>query len=178
MANDCSNNIVFLGDEKQIELIIKAYEKTLEIRKNNPKCNFVLFEPGTPILKYFSDLDVNEADETIYFITPWAPDPVQVIRAAKMFGVSFIYSYEELGDSLYGEFHYDYDTDTLKDRCLTPDEIDENKRCGNLQHDSDLCNPQECEDYENDFEQMDTVLEKKEWDFYTFDLSTGQYSEE
>jgi hypothetical protein len=179
MANICSNNVTFDGPDQNLDNLMKAYEKTSEIRKNNPNCHFVLFEPGTPVQKYCSQLqlDWNGDNDSIYFETNWGPDPVQLIRIARMFSVSFFYSYEELGSDTYGEFHYDFETDTLKDRCLTEEDIQNCKRCGNpTRHPSD-CDPTECEDYENNFEQMDEVMSHRNWDLYKFDMKTGHYQE-
>jgi hypothetical protein len=177
MGNLCSNNVSFHGDKENIENLMKAYEKTLEICKTNQSIHFVLFKPNTRVQQYLSEiqLDWDGENSCIFFTTNWSPDPVQILRAAKMFNVSFIYSYEELSSDDYGEFSYDHTTDELKDRCLTEDEIQECKMCDNMNHPDD-CDAQECDDYANNFEAMDKILENKDFVPCTYCLNTGIYT--
>lgn len=160
MANPCYNNVSFEGDEKQIRKLLEAYEKTNEVRAtlNGGTLHFILFDDNVVVDNYMDYIYIEDINgETMSFITPWAPDPVQLIRVAKMFGVSFVLEYEELSCNIYGEFRYDHVTDELSDRC---------------------CTDQECEEAdqkEETFDILDKILQTKDWNPCTYDLSDGTY---
>jgi len=180
MANICSNTVTFIGDDKQLDKMMKCFEKTNEIRRNgNPGCHFVLFEPSTPVRNFMFDimLDINGDGECIYFQTKWNPDPIQIVRIARMFQLSFELEYEELGDNQYGVFKYDYEFDVLTDQCLTALEIDMYRECGDPKNHPPKCNGEECDDYIHNYEKMHMHLEKKIPVRCDYDLKTGGYME-
>lgn len=175
MANICSNNIEFIGKEEDLDNLFKHLDKTVKLRNKGVNCAFILFPDNTPILKWMSDLSYND-EESIYFSSAWGPDPVQIIRIANYFNLSFIYGYEELGSDIYGEFKYDHITKELTDRCLTGEEQEECKRCGKFdKHPSD-CHGPTCENSEYDYEQMNIILETKDFSIVRYSLETGDYN--
>lgn len=159
MANPCSNTVTFEGDENQIRKIMEAYEKTLAIRKEikGATIHFVLFDDSVVTDNYMSNFYLDLGFEMMQFETKWGPDPTQLVRVAKMFGVSFVLEYEETAMSIYGEFRYDHIKDELSDRCCT------NAEC------------EEAEMREDTYDHLDKILETKEWHRCTYDFSDGTY---
>ena len=177
MPNICSNTVTFIGDDAQIDKVLKCYEKTYQIRKAGNMIHFVLFEPNVPVQSAMRELmvDIHGEGNSMCFETAWGPDPVQLIRVARMFGLSFELLYEEMGCNIYGKFRYDYEENKLQDSCLEDHEIEWFKECQRQNPCEKMC--EECDSYAYNWEKMEKYLERKPWVTVNFCLIKGKYFE-
>lgn len=123
MANWCSNNITFSGDEKSIHILEKLLQKTITVEDITGKGQLLHGIDGPEIDGYMFCLVINDTTEeeiSIQFESKWNPIPLEMVRIAKMFNLTFEYWYEE--SSLHGR--YVYENNELTDQCLTDDDVD------------------------------------------------------
>jgi len=178
MANYCSNSVTFEGDDKQIEKLIRAFNKSIEKTPPHHAVKFILIPPNYIVQNWFFDLTIEEDEGTMYYQTKWSPDPVHLLQACRMFSVSFILSYEEGGNGLYGEFKYDHLTDELYDRCLSDDEISAGMVCGEGGNCTDIggCDGgEDCESRTEDYDKLDNDLSHSEWQLCQVNVMEGTY---
>jgi len=165
MANWCSNHVQFDGPEEQISKIQKVFAKMEEIDKRTHHASKFLLIEKNEDLDYMFGISFEEGDDYMSYETKWSPDPKQFQIIAQMFGVGFTYSAEELGMGIYCEYRYDPKENVLYEKALTSEEIASCNRCYAPQEHGDPCKEgEDCDQYENDFEEMDVLLSNKEWE--------------
>jgi len=152
MANWCSNTVQFDCSGKTMEKIVAFFDE-LKAKGDKENCGQL-----PPFIK--ADIgymfDIYWADGVLYYDTKWSPNIDIMVAIADYFGASFTYSYDEMSMLVYGEAEYKYGV--LTDICLGWDEMqsysyDEEKNMYLF----------EGEEFESDYEILDTLLERKKY---------------
>lgn len=174
MPNWCSNNVTFIGDEKKIKNLMKAFEKSIKHTEEGNGVRFILIPPDHTVQNWFFDLCINN-EESISYETKWSPDPVHLVQAAKMFDVGFELDYSE-GTSVYGEFKYNPNEDVLYDRCLDSTDELSVMICSEESCESETCDGgDDCEDSIFSYDIADEILSSKEYRPCPVNLKSGTY---
>lgn len=150
MANWCNNTIIFQGSPEQIECIAAEFLRMEQLQTATgegqlpPYCKD---ETGYVF-------DIQWMDDAINYQTRWSPNREVMVRIADHYQVGFSYSYEEMGNCIYGEAHYQ--SGVLEDTGLEYAEFMQYQYDEQADH-----YIFEGETFENDLEILETLLERK-----------------
>jgi len=158
MANYVSVSVSLEGEEKNIQLLKKCFKATIKARKLNPKIQFILYD-DPPLQSYLCGICLDNIDDGEFsYEARWTPNPLDIIKIVRLFGLSFEMITEI--DNRPSVYKYDFQTDDLYVKYITQKEFDECQHC--LDDNCNHKNPKQCDLSEN-WEEMDTILDKKEW---------------
>lgn len=175
MANWCSNFVTFDGDTKQVEKIMNVFQKMEKLSRDKGQ-KFLLLDPSVSVNNWFFDININD-EQSICYETKWSPDPVHLIKACKLFSVNFMLNSEELNNDYIGCHEYTYETDELKWKSLTPDEIESTVECQCSIPQPHASDDDTCEERYSNIELMENILDKKPWYHATYDLESNHVDE-
>jgi hypothetical protein len=131
MANWCSNNVTFTGDEANLNNFQRLLEKTIEIQESHGNGEMLVGLEGV-LDGYMFWIQTTDTG-IISFESRWNPIPQDMVRIAQLFDLEFEYEYEESGCDLYGK--YTYENGMLMCQCLDEEETDS---CKTYDKDEDL----------------------------------------
>ncbi|PZP42061.1 MAG: hypothetical protein DI598_17385 [Pseudopedobacter saltans] len=154
MSNWCSNTVVFEGEHEAIEQIQQLFKSMAE-KQQEENCgqlpDFVEDSNGGYFFDIYQDDDVTGIFQ---YETKWSPN-IEVVQAiAEHYNVSFTQDYEEMGNCVYGRA-------TFADKLLTDIYLDDEEF---EQYEFDEKTDTyhfEGEEYESDYEILETLLERK-----------------
>lgn len=161
MPNWCYNQVDFSGAEKDLKKVTTLF-LAMSAREGEEgqgqKPDFLGDEE--PEDSYFFDINADEFEDgydthSITYNTKWVPNLNDVLRIANHFNVDFEHQYEELGMQLYGK--YRYQDKVLNHKCLEDADLSRFDWSG----DEVLFDGEPCE---SEAEQLETLLESKEYD--------------
>lgn len=154
MANWCSNTVVFEGTPEAIIAIQELFQSMKEKEEKTEQGQLPEFMEDTNG-GYFFNIYWYENDEGQFqYETKWSPN-IEVLQGiASLYKVNFVQDYEEMGNLIYGRATYR--DGILSDIFLDDDdfEIYEQDEETDLYH-------FEGEEYESDYEILETLLERK-----------------
>lgn len=103
MANWCSNRVEFTGEHNEL-IVVKASFLALARKERHEKVGqlptFVDKRNGG----YFFNLHWD--GDALYYQTKWAPNTAVLVQIADEYRVGFNYSYDEIGNGIFGEASY------------------------------------------------------------------------
>lgn len=154
MANWCSNTVVFEGKPEAITAIQELFQSMKGKEEKTEQGQLPDFVPDTNG-GYFFNIYWNEGDEGQFqYETKWSPNTEVLQSIADLHKVGFVQEYEEIGNLIYGRATYSYGI--LSDICLGGDDFDSYGQ----DEETDLYHF-EGEEYESDYEILETLLERK-----------------
>jgi hypothetical protein len=150
MANWCSNVVSFEGKPATIRNIRKLFNRMAKKQQRENKGQlppFIKTEQG-----WF--FDIRFEDNVLYYETKWAPNTDVLVQIANRYRVGFTHDYEERGCLVFGRSIYEQGN--LSDIFLDSEdyslyEYDEEKDEWLFEGDR----------YDNDYEILETLLERK-----------------
>ncbi len=154
MANWCSNTVVFEGEPEAIEQIQQLFKSMAE-KQQEENCgqlpDFVEDSNGGYFFDIYQDDDVTGIFQ---YETKWSPN-IEVVQAiAEHYNVSFTQDYEEMGNCICGRAIF-------SDKLLTDIYLDEEEfEQYEFDEETDTYHF-EGEEYESDYEILETLLERK-----------------
>ena len=154
MANWCSNTVVFEGTPEAITAIQELFQSMKEKEEKTEQGQLPEFMEDTNG-GYFFNIYWHEGDEGQFqYETKWSPN-IEVLQGmASLYKVNFIQDYEEMGNLVYGRATYR--DGILSDIFLGDDDFEAYEQNG----ETDLYHF-EGEEYESDYEILETLLERK-----------------
>lgn len=154
MANWCSNTVVFEGEPEAIEQIQQLFKAMAE-KQEKENCgqlpDFVADSNGDYFFDIYQDDDVTGIFQ---YETKWSPN-IEVVQAiAEHYNVNFTQDYEELSNGVCGRAIF-------SDKLLTDIYLDEEEfEQYEFDEETDTYHF-EGEEYESDYEILETLLERK-----------------
>ena len=154
MTNWCSNTVVFEGKPEAIEQIQQLFKSMVE-KEQKEECGqlpeFVSEHNGG----YFFEIYQNDDVTGIFqYETKWSPNIVEVQKIAEHYNVNFTQDYEELSNGVCGRAIF-------SDKLLTDIYLDEEEfEQYEFDEETDTYHF-EGEEYESDYEILETLLELK-----------------
>ncbi|MGF7079641.1 hypothetical protein [Mucilaginibacter sp. UYCu711] len=103
MANWCSNTVVFLGEQDQIQGIARLFTQMAAKEQKEDKGQLPDFISAQADW-FFS---IGWEQDVLYYETKWSPNLSVVKAIADHFGVGFIAGYSETGNLVFGEATYE-----------------------------------------------------------------------
>ncbi|MDV3902976.1 hypothetical protein CMT89_17480 [Elizabethkingia anophelis] len=154
MANWCSNTVVFEGTPEAITAIQELFQSMKEKEEKTEQGQLPEFMEGTNG-GYFFNIYWHEGDEGQFqYETKWSPN-IEVLQGiASLYKVNFVQDYEEMGNLVYGRATYR--DGILSDIFLGDDDFEAYEQ----NEETDLYHF-EGEEYESDYEILETLLERK-----------------
>ncbi|TWI18862.1 hypothetical protein [Sphingobacterium siyangense] len=154
MANWCNNTVVFAGKPEAIRQIQQLFKEMAE-QEQKEGCgqlpDFVADSNGGYFFGIYQDYDNTD---TFQYETKWSPNTEVLQKIAEHYKVDFTQDYEELGNCVFGRA-------TFSDRLLT-DIFLEYEDFEQFEFDEETDTYQfEGEEYESDYEILETLLERK-----------------
>ncbi|SRR5690606_38598402 len=154
MANWCSNTVVFEGEPETIEQIQQLFKSMAE-KQQKENCgqlpDFVEDSNGGYFFDIYQDDDITGIFQ---YETKWSPN-IEVVQAiAEYYNVNFIQDYEELGNCICGRAMFS--DKLLTDIYLDDEEFEQYE----FDEETDTYHF-EGEEYESDYEILETLLERK-----------------
>ena len=154
MTNWCSNTVVFEGKPEAIEQIQQLFKSMVE-KEQKEECGqlpeFVSEHNGG----YFFEIYQNDDVTGIFqYETKWSPNIEIIQKIAEYYQVDFVQDYEEMGNLVYGRATYR--DGILSDIFLGDDDFEAYEQ----NEETDLYHF-EGEEYESDYEILETLLERK-----------------
>ena len=154
MANWCSNTVVFEGTPEAITAIQELFQSMKEKEEKTEQGQFPEFMEDTNG-GYFFNIYWNEGDEGQFqYETKWSPNIEIIQKIAEYYQVDFVQDYEEMGNLVYGRATYR--DGILSDIFLGDDDFEAYEQ----DEETDLYHF-EGEEYESDYEILETLLERK-----------------
>lgn len=156
MANWCSNNIFFEGEEKNIDALYKLFEDLIEKYKATDEGQRPDFlEDGRYMFYFYLGIENKEPDNfSMMYETKWADNVDDMVQIAEKYKVDFEYYYEELGCGVYGRAIYrngKLDNVYLENEDFDQFEYDDEKEVYMFRE----------EEYDSNGEILETLLEEK-----------------
>lgn len=151
MANICSQNLTFSGNEKNVNKVIALFKDMEEACRKTDNGQLPVFLEGNKECRHL--FDIYGDGDSINFWSKWSPAIETIRQIAVKYKVNFSLDYEELGCQIFGRA-------TFVDGILTETDLD----------DSDFESYQETESgvytfdgevYESEFEILEKLLERK-----------------
>lgn len=103
MANWCSNSVTFIGEHSQFEQLASLFQAMAENERKLKKGQLPPFVEDTEGGYFF---ETTWEDGILYYQTKWAPNTRILVRIAEEYKVGFTYSYDEIGNGVFGEASY------------------------------------------------------------------------
>ncbi|EHM7982862.1 MULTISPECIES: DUF1281 family ferredoxin-like fold protein [Bacteroidota] len=154
MANWCSNTVVFEGTPEAITAIQELFQSMKEKEEKTEEGQLPEFMEDTNG-GYFFNIYWNEGDEGQFqYETKWSPNIEIIQKIAEYYQVDFVQDYEEMGNLVYGRATYR--DGILSDIFLGDDDFEAYEQ----DEETDLYHF-EGEEYESDYEILETLLERK-----------------
>jgi hypothetical protein len=154
MANWCSNTVVFEGKPEAITAIQELFQSMKEKEEKTEEGQLPEFMEDTNG-GYFFNIYWNEGDEGQFqYETKWSPNIEIIQKIAEYYQVDFVQDYEEMGNLVYGRATYR--DSILSDIFLSGDDFETYEQ----DEETDLYHF-EGEEYESDYEILETLLERK-----------------
>ncbi|AIM37816.1 hypothetical protein KO02_14855 [Sphingobacterium sp. ML3W] len=154
MANWCSNTVVFEGTPEAITAIQELFQSMKEKEEKTEEGQLPEFMEDTNG-GYFFNIYWNEGDEGQFqYETKWSPNIEITQKIAEYYQVDFVQDYEEMGNLVYGRATYR--DGILSDIFLGDDDFEAYEQ----DEETDLYHF-EGEEYESDYEILETLLERK-----------------
>ena len=154
MANWCSNTVVFEGTPEAITAIQELFQSMKEKEEKTEQGQLPEFMEGTNG-GYFFNIYWHEGDEGQFqYETKWSPNIEVWQGIASLYKVNFVQDYEEMGNLVYGRATYR--DGILSDIFLGDDDFEAYEQ----NEETDLYHF-EGEEYESDYEILETLLERK-----------------
>ena len=154
MANWCSNTVVFEGKPEAITAIQELFQSMKEKEEKTEEGQLPEFMEDTNG-GYFFNIYWNEGDEGQFqYETKWSPNIEIIQKIAEYYQVDFVQDYEEMGNLVYGRATYR--DGILSDIFLGDDDFEAYEQ----DEETDLYHF-EGEEYESDYEILETLLERK-----------------
>ena len=154
MANWCSNTVVFEGKPEAITAIQELFQSMKEKEEKTEEGQLPEFMEDTNG-GYFFNIYWSEGDKGQFqYETKWSPNIEIVQRIAEYYQVDFVQDYEEMGNLVYGRATYR--DGKLSDIFLGDDDFEAYEQ----DEETDLY-LFEGEEYESDYEILETLLERK-----------------
>ena len=154
MANWCSNTVVFEGTPEAITAIHELFQSMKEKEEKTEQGQLPEFMEDNNG-GYFFNIYWHEGDEGQFqYETKWSPN-IEVLQGiASLYKVNFVQDYEEMGNLVYGRATYR--DGILSDIFLGDDDFEAYEQ----NEETDLYHF-EGEEYESDYEILETLLERK-----------------
>lgn len=124
MANWCSTQIEFSGSKKNIKNLHQLFERTVEMQNIKGEGQLLFGLEGV-IDGYMFSIEYDLIDDDYFQVTyesKWNPLPHDMVRIAQMFKLTFISTYQEEGNQLYGV--YNFDGTNLSYKTLSDEELE------------------------------------------------------
>ena len=154
MANWCSNTVVFEGKPETITAIQELFQSMKGKEEKTEQGQLPDFIPDNNG-GYFFNIYWNEGDEGQFqYETKWSPNIEIIQKIAEYYQVDFVQDYEEMGNLVYGRATYR--DGILSDIFLGDDDFEAYEQ----NEETDLYHF-EGEEYESDYEILETLLERK-----------------
>ncbi|KQB98918.1 MULTISPECIES: hypothetical protein [Bacteroidota] len=154
MANWCSNTVVFEGKPEAITAIQELFQSMKEKEEKTEEGQLPEFMEDTNG-GYFFNIYWNEGDEGQFqYETKWSPNIEIIQKISEYYQVDFVQDYEEMGNLVYGRATYR--DGILSDIFLGGDDFETYEQ----DEETDLYHF-EGEEYESDYEILETLLERK-----------------
>ncbi len=122
MPNWCSNYLTLTGEEKNVNKVIKLFNKMKD--RCEELGEGVYFNKNQPIDGWFFDL---YTDGNIMYETKWAPNIQDLKILADKYKVNFDVDYSEPGMGIFGNCQYNYITKELDGVHLSYDDLEQFK---------------------------------------------------
>nr|WP_121271765.1 hypothetical protein [Pedobacter schmidteae] len=150
MANWCLNTVKFEANEAVMNelrtLFLRMAEKEILENKGQLPAGY----EGSS--GYLFEIEMEE--DTLSYLTKWAPNTDVIIFMAKQYGAGFIYNYEEPGMAIYGVTFYR--NEQLQDICLDEEDF----KCYQY-NETDENYTFEGEVFPDDWDIMEILLQRK-----------------
>ena len=110
MPNWCWNTIEFNGEQKNLDNLAKLLEKTVDVQ-NKTGLGQLLHGLEGAIDGFMFDIsyDLGDGFLNLSFQSRWSPIVNDVVRIAELFGLTFVYDYEESGMNIFGKYTFEYE---------------------------------------------------------------------
>lgn len=154
MANWCSNTIVFEREPEAIEQIQQLFKSMAE-KQQEENCGQLLDFVEDSNSGYFFDICQDDDVTGIFqYETKWSPN-IEVVQAiAEHYNVNFTQDYEEMGNCICGRAMFS--DKLLTDIYLEDEEFEQYE----FDEETDTYHFED-EEYESDYEILETLLERK-----------------
>lgn len=154
MANWCNNTVAFEGKPEAIEQIERLFKAMAEQEQKEERGQLPDFAKDRNEGYFFNIYRDDDVTGVVQYETRWSPNTEIVQAIAEHYKVDFTQDYEELGCLVYGRATYV--DGILTDICLDDEDFEA------YSYDEEIDTYHfEGEEYESDFEILETLLERK-----------------